>query len=57
MSVKDDLKLSLNAAEVLKRRYLLKDECGEVIETPRQMFERVARAVASAELKCHYMEY
>jgi len=51
MSVKDDLKLSLNAAEVLKRRYLLKDECGEVIETPRQMFERVARAVASAELK------
>ncbi len=51
MSVKDDLKLSLNAAEVLKRRYLLKDERGEVIETPRQMFERVARAVASAELK------
>ena len=51
MSVKDDLKLSLNAAEVLNRRYLLKDERGEVIETPRQMFARVASAVASAELK------
>ena len=51
MSVEDDLKLSVNAAEVLKRRYLLKDERGEVIETPRQMFERVARAVASAELE------
>jgi len=51
MSVKDDLKLSLNAAEVLNRRYLLKDDRGEVIETPRQMFARVASAVASAELK------
>jgi len=51
MSVEDDLKLSLNAAEVLNRRYLLKDERGEVIETPHQMFERAARAVASAELK------
>jgi ribonucleoside-diphosphate reductase alpha chain len=52
MSVnKADLTLSVNAEEVLKRRYLLKDERGEVIETPRQMFARVAKAVASAELK------
>jgi ribonucleoside-diphosphate reductase alpha chain len=52
MSVnKADLTLSLNAEEVLKRRYLLKDERGEVIETPRQMFARVAKAVASAEHK------
>jgi ribonucleoside-diphosphate reductase alpha chain len=50
MSVKNDLKLSLNAVEVLKRRYLLKDERGTVIETPSQMFERVAKAVARAEL-------
>ena len=50
MSVKNDLTLSLNAAEVLKRRYLLKDERGEVIETPRQMFERVANAIAKVEL-------
>lgn len=47
---KDDLKLPLNAVEVLKRRYLLKDELGKVVETPGQMFERVAKAIARAEL-------
>ncbi|MGB2728232.1 MAG: adenosylcobalamin-dependent ribonucleoside-diphosphate reductase [Halobacteriota archaeon] len=46
----DDLKLPLNAVEVLKRRYLLKDELGKVVETPGQMFERVATAIARAEL-------
>ncbi len=50
IGVKDDLKLSLNAVEVLKRRYLLKNEQGEVIETPGQMLKRVARAIARAEL-------
>ncbi|HDH57669.1 MAG TPA: adenosylcobalamin-dependent ribonucleoside-diphosphate reductase, partial [Bacteroidetes bacterium] len=34
---------------VLKRRYLAKDENGEVRETPEEMFRRVAKAVASAE--------
>ncbi|MDI6810092.1 MAG: ribonucleotide reductase N-terminal alpha domain-containing protein [archaeon] len=51
IGVKDDLKLSVNATEVLKRRYLLKDERGKVIETPGQLFNRVAEAVAKAELK------
>lgn len=51
IGVKDDLKLSLNAIEVLKRRYLLKDERGKVIETPGQMFKRVAEAIAKADLK------
>ncbi len=46
---RDDLKLSINAIEVLKRRYLLKDETGRIIETPSEMFQRVARCVASAE--------
>ncbi len=50
VGAKDDLKLSLNAVEVLKRRYLLKNELEEVIETPSQMFERVAKAIARAEL-------
>ncbi|NQE04853.1 Vitamin B12-dependent ribonucleoside-diphosphate reductase [ANME-1 cluster archaeon GoMg1] len=50
VGVKDDLKLSLNAMEVLKRRYLLKNELEEVIETPSQMFERVAKAIARVEL-------
>ncbi len=44
--VKDDLKLSLNAVQVLQERYLLRDEEGRIIETPRKMMKRVARAVA-----------
>ena len=48
--VVDDLKLGINAIKVLKRRYLLRDEEGKVIETPSQMFRRVARAVAKADL-------
>ena len=51
LGVADDLKLSLNALRVLQRRYLLKDERGRTIETPKQMFRRVARAIASAESK------
>ncbi|MGQ9456093.1 MAG: vitamin B12-dependent ribonucleotide reductase [Armatimonadota bacterium] len=49
IGVTDDLKLSVNAANVLKRRYLLKDEKGEVTETPSQMFWRVAKAVAESD--------
>lgn len=44
--VKDELKLSVNAVRVLERRYLLKNETGEVIETPLELFERIAKAVA-----------
>ena len=46
IGVKDDLKVSVNSANVLKRRYLLKNEKGEIIETPGQMFSRIANAVA-----------
>ncbi len=46
LGVKDELKLSVNAVRVLKRRYLLKDEDGNVIETPLQLFGRIAKAVA-----------
>ena len=35
--------------EVLKRRCLLKDRDGNIVETPDQMYWRVARAVAEAE--------
>jgi len=45
-----DIKLTENALRVLERRYLKKDSQGQVIEAPQEMFRRVARAVASAEL-------
>ncbi len=41
--------LSENALKVLHARYLLKDESGRVIESPREMFGRVARTIAQAE--------
>jgi ribonucleoside-diphosphate reductase alpha chain len=41
--------LTKNALKVLHARYLLKDEIGRVIESPREMFGRVARTVAAAE--------
>lgn len=43
------MELTANALKVLEQRYLRKDAQGRVIETPEQMFERVAQAVASAE--------
>ncbi len=50
IGVKDDMKLTLNAIKVLERRYLLKDDSGRVVETPSQLFRRVAHAVAQADL-------
>ncbi len=44
--VRDELKLSVNAVRVLERRYLLKDENGNVVETPLELFRRVAKAIA-----------
>ncbi|MEA1865555.1 MAG: adenosylcobalamin-dependent ribonucleoside-diphosphate reductase [Euryarchaeota archaeon] len=44
--VYDELKLTVNAIEVLKKRYLMKNEAGNIIETPDQMFKRVAKAVS-----------
>ncbi len=43
------IELSANALKVLQRRYLKKGENGELLETPEEMFHRVARAVAQAE--------
>ncbi len=47
--VKNDLILSPNAKRVLQRRYLKKDAEGRVIESPEQMFRRVAHHIARAE--------
>jgi ribonucleoside-diphosphate reductase alpha chain len=42
-------KISPTALAVLERRYLEKTDEGEVIETPAEMFRRVAENIASAE--------
>jgi len=46
----DGSALSPNSIRVLEKRYLKKDANGRAAETPEQMFRRVARCVASAEL-------
>jgi len=43
--------LSENAVKVLHARYLLKNEHGNVIETPAELFTRVASLIARAEAK------
>ena len=42
--------IAANASIVLKKRYLKKDEKGNIIETPKEMFQRVALNIAQAEL-------
>ncbi len=44
-----DPKLSENALRVLQKRYLKKDDKGKVVETPRELFARVAWNLAQAE--------
>jgi len=44
------IELSDNSLRVLERRYLRKDGEGKVIETPKELFHRVAKHIASAEL-------
>ncbi|MBI5814555.1 MAG: vitamin B12-dependent ribonucleotide reductase [Nitrospinae bacterium] len=43
--------LSENAMRVLEKRYLQKDDNGEVCETPSDMFRRVAGNIAQAEAR------
>ncbi len=45
------LQLSENALRVLEKRYLKKDDRGRAVETPEEMFRRVAHAVAQADLR------
>ena len=43
------VKLTHNALKVLEERYFLRNDRGNIIETPEQLFRRVASAVASAD--------
>jgi ribonucleoside-diphosphate reductase alpha chain len=45
----EEPKLTVNALEVLRKRYLIKNEQGEIIETPAQMFMRVAKVIAKID--------
>ena len=49
LGIKDDLKLPVNTMEVLKKRYLLRNDQQNIIETPSELFRRVAAHVALAE--------
>ena len=44
-----ELNLSENALRVLQARYLKKDEKGKLLETPEQLFRRVASTIAAVE--------
>ncbi len=43
------INLSQNAIKVLEKRYLKRDEEGILLETPKEMFVRVARNISTAE--------
>ena len=47
--VLSELSLSENALTILRNRYLKKNDRGEVIETPEEMFLRVAKTIAEVE--------
>jgi len=49
MRVRKEIDVSNNALVVLKRRYLIKDKEGRVIETPKELFIRVAKFIAEAD--------
>jgi ribonucleoside-diphosphate reductase alpha chain len=48
-SLSSGILLTQNALKVLEKRYLKKDETGKVVETPEELFRRVAKTVASAD--------
>lgn len=52
MEALQELQLSPNALKVLEKRYLKKNEEGKVVETPVDLFRRVAKSIAAADL--HY---
>jgi ribonucleoside-diphosphate reductase alpha chain len=49
MKVKNHLNLSQNALKVLEKRYLRRNEEGKVVETPEELFRRVASTIASVD--------
>ncbi len=52
-----DKRFSVNALRVLAYRYLIKDENGNIIESPRELFQRVAVAISLPEILYDPMVY
>ena len=50
VKTKQGVELTQNALTVLEKRYLKKDSQGQIVETPEEMFRRVAKHIALAEL-------
>ncbi len=46
-----ETKFSYNSLRILKQRYLGKDDKGNIVETPEQLFERVAHNIAKVDLE------
>ncbi|MBN2102102.1 MAG: adenosylcobalamin-dependent ribonucleoside-diphosphate reductase [Candidatus Aenigmarchaeota archaeon] len=57
LGVTDELKLPINSIKVLKSRYLLKDDKGQVTETTMQFFRRIARHLALVDILYHEYVY
>ncbi|HAV15069.1 MAG TPA: adenosylcobalamin-dependent ribonucleoside-diphosphate reductase [Candidatus Pacebacteria bacterium] len=51
IGVENDLNLNINQLKVIERRYLVHDQDGKPMETPGQMFRRVAHTLATVEKK------
>ncbi len=51
MDASSKLNLTTNSLKVLEKRYLKKNEEGKVVETAEELFRRIARAIASADMK------
>jgi len=49
MAMSNQPELTPLSMSILEKRYLARDHKGEIIETPAQLFHRVARAVAEAD--------
>jgi ribonucleoside-diphosphate reductase alpha chain len=50
VEIKDKISLTENACQVLEKRYLKKDKKGRIVESPEEMFRRVAHTIAAADL-------
>lgn len=51
MKATNAISLTTNAIKVLEKRYLKKNEEGAIVETPHELFKRVAKSVAAADLR------